>query len=255
MTTVNNQGSIEQNQSDTVNIINYLTRPTRNRCCSFCKSRQHVITYCDDARLQDFEALCNDKKLSFENMAITYAVFEEWLVDYYLENKELVKAFAIKKCGSTTRTNIQQNIENIMIYIYGENYELRDILEDDFITFSNYDHFVLFQSLSVIRLMHNDYLLNLESQQGRTFMISTNIQPIDNDTKSDCECNICYETVSKTNIVKLNCDHEFCDKCVKKTLQTCAMYTEPTCAFCRSPITSLTYENEEVNAEFAELIS
>ena len=60
------------------------------------------------------------------------------------------------------------------------------------------------------------------------------------------ECLICFEETKLSNIVKINCGHTCCRTCIKKTLH---MYNNlkdsPSCAFCRTLITSFTVKNTE----------
>jgi hypothetical protein len=43
------------------------------------------------------------------------------------------------------------------------------------------------------------------------------------------ECNICYESYSNNEFIKLQCNHEFCHDCISKQLQN----DKASCAFCR----------------------
>ena len=43
------------------------------------------------------------------------------------------------------------------------------------------------------------------------------------------ECNICYESYSNNEFIKLQCNHEFCHDCISKQLQN----NKASCAFCR----------------------
>ena len=44
------------------NRITTLRNIARQRCCSFCRQPGHVISWCNDQRLRDFEDLCINKK-------------------------------------------------------------------------------------------------------------------------------------------------------------------------------------------------
>ena len=98
---------------------------------------------------------------------------------------------------------------------------------------------------------HSDIDIDIE-QIDRKFAINTQIETEEN-TKINCDCNICYETFNVTNFVKLNCGHDFCKDCIKKTLRLCSLAKEPICAFCRAPISQITYKNEEVLTEFSDM--
>ena len=60
--------------------------------------------------------------------------------------------------------------------------------------------------------------------------------------KEEFECSICYENTNN-NYCKLNCNHYFCNNCVKMQLEkqtTCI----PVCALCREEITNI-YTNDD----------
>lgn len=50
-------------------------------------------------------------------------------------------------------------------------------------------------------------------------------------------CNICYDDVKKTNMVTLNCAHEFCTTCIESTLKNVPNRKSPSCAMCRAEMT------------------
>lgn len=47
-------------------------------------------------------------------------------------------------------------------------------------------------------------------------------------------CNICYDDVKKSNMVTLNCSHEFCTTCIESTLKNVPNRQSPSCAMCRA---------------------
>jgi hypothetical protein len=77
---------------------------------------------------------------------------------------------------------------------------------------------------------------------------------IENQDNNKCECNICYEECEKRSFVKLNCGHEFCGKCVKKSLETTRLYIKAHCAYCRCCINSITFPSEESKSEFSDIL-
>jgi hypothetical protein len=272
------------------NRINSLRQIARGRCCSFCRSPNHIISFCNDERLQNFENLCNEQKAIHEHVDD----FKLWLMEYYLENSVLVKAFAVSKCGSTTRTNIQENIDNILKHFYGEEWDIPPLIPaDEYIPFNTSSSQeinnieienladTLFPYIYISRFSRNvdwseatrarllDSLLNyiyigepnIENLAERKFDINSEVVSAANQCECECECicvcdcDICYDSVNISKFVKLNCNHKFCSECTKNSLKSCPRFQEPVCAFCRSQITLLTYPNEEVKSEFANLIN
>jgi hypothetical protein len=56
-------------------------------------------------------------------------------------------------------------------------------------------------------------------------------------------CSICLEeNICRTNMISLDCKHEFCKTCVKKYFEN-ERLTNPCCALCRQSITKLEVNN------------
>lgn len=59
------------------------------------------------------------------------------------------------------------------------------------------------------------------------------------------ECAICYENVTVHHMVQYNCKHEFCGGCVTEMIKTGARNQLPTCAMCRTEVSTF-----EIHAEY-----
>jgi hypothetical protein len=298
---VENRNSLQLNMNNQLptNRINVLRNIARanQRCCSFCRESGHTITNCHDQRLPDFEILCNIQKTLFENNENPQTYFEQWLAEYYLENTETMRAYAIRYCGSTTRTNIQRNIRGIMIRFYGEDY---DVLQPEMGTTPNYIPFPnilttenlndmvfsetdfndieehLFQIVLATR-MNSQFGLSIPETIAALMDIYYNNNNNDNNDNNieqinrkfdiasqvvaeeiediNCDCNICYESLNITKFVKLNCGHEFCKDCLKNSLKSCNMYQSPSCAYCRVPVSLLTYRSHDIQTELSDMFA
>jgi len=260
------------------------------RCCSFCRTPGHIITNCNDERLNEFDESCR-------NYIINNGLnsFREFILDQALIVPNIIKAFAIKKCSAIMRNNIGLCISKIISYyetIFNANRnlsqeaqseEVQEMQQNQQGTSStenvaaelNRDSLlrILFYSTIIDRRRQTgtfgeiaDYLLFMEAinslhtrnnneylNQHRKFDIKTEIS-LDQENESEvCDCNICYENLKKNRFIKLNCGHEFCKDCVKKTLQNEKKQT-PCCAFCRTKITNFEIREEIIKEEFKDLI-
>jgi len=61
------------------------------------------------------------------------------------------------------------------------------------------------------------------------------------------ECTICYETDSKINFVKLNCQHEICKNCIKSWISK--NKNKSCCPFCREKIIKINTKTQQVRNE------
>ena len=72
---------------------------------------------------------------------------------------------------------------------------------------------------------------------------------IEESKEGECEefdCSICFELSKAESKITLNCGHSFCGQCNKKTLTSCNRRT-PTCALCRTNVTSFKVPNKEIH--------
>lgn len=233
------------------------------RCCSFCRQTGHNITNCQDNRLTTFEELCISQKNLFQLEENYIARFKDWLCSYYLNDSLIVKSFAIRKCGATTRTPVNGIIQIILNYIYNI-YDTNSGESQDYIPLSSEELYVDRLRTGILGLLmiqnnnRNDLLQNIITNYilygilpDKIFNIEYKIEPNSDVNKNVlnkqmCDCNICYESVENVNFVKFNCNHEFCKICVKNILKNCNEYTIPTCAFCRAEIKEITTKTEQV---------
>jgi hypothetical protein len=253
------------------------------RCCSFCKNPGHNITTCNDNRLYDFERQCIE---NYTNMS-SANIFKSWLLECSVNNHNLIKAYAIRYCGCSTRSYIYLCIDQILIrinniynnlinqqinheetsqsieviqpaepsqplYVQENNVHLIGGRLSPLVlslmgqrTFTSQELVAISVFMNLIENMSENY------NQQRRFNIETKIIGITNTEQ--CDCNICYETIEKEKFIKLNCGHEFCKECIKKTLQNVRTET-PNCAFCRVEIKKLEMTSEIIRDEFNELL-
>jgi len=237
---------------------------SRVRRCSYCRIRGHTINGCNNIQLILFENNCMDYIRRIREMPNIIDVFLSYLLDYAMRAPELVKTFAIRKCNATTRSYMDVCITNIILYFRPEIENIQREPRNNPITANNvvsqlipltYEQEQLVNaSLIDLILEYNIYeRRNTEVHQNRKFQITTEILETPENVNEPCECNICYETNEKVNFVKVNCGHEFCKECIKKTLQN-ETKNEPCCAFCRTKITNFELRTEKIKEELCDLL-
>jgi hypothetical protein len=234
-------------QAYTGRIINGINNINNINRCSFCDGVGHNIRTCADTRIADFEEECQLSKTICDFTEEPRNSFKDWIIEYYLiVDREVVKAFAIRKCNCRIYSTIDTIIANITNYIYGDQEET---------------------DTGLIQEFYN--LLQTHGQEGEEeveenveatdkFSIATTIEQIDEQKGSEiCECAICYEDgIPKKHSVTLNCKHKFCKDCFKGCLKSTAVYKDlPTCALCRADISAITVHSESVKGEFDDYLS
>ena len=93
----------------------------------------------------------------------------------------------------------------------------------------------------------------MEINLDRKFNVVSKLEDFNID--ENCECAICYNDTRNTHFVKLNCTHTFCNSCIKKSFQHTTISAIPCCALCRSVISSVTFNDKNIQDDFCNIIS
>jgi hypothetical protein len=255
-------------------------RRRNTRCCSFCREDTHTVNLCNSPRLTEFENILYEKKMSLlalENVDVNHKMrdFELWLCT--MDNVNILKAYAVNKCGAYTRDSLskcilfitrkiwieeRQEIHEYILQRQQEYYNVRRI-QNEFIrlrtTFSQIadqinqvnqnnqnneplQEAVLEGVMSWIidRTPDLTILERMVSPPKKLEIVWKYEKENEQNKINNEECSICYEQTEYSNKVKLNCNHDFCGFCVKKIIEK---NNKPCCAFCR-----VTIEKIEVNS-------
>ena len=217
--------------------------------CSFCRREGHNRLTCDDPRLLEFAVTC-----ATQCQTMTETEFYVWLSDTY--DSDLLKTYAAK----WTRIPFN-NIRDISIYkdaitrhIY-ETYKYQyNIHEED----SDY-YLENNMNAALINDIRSAYLFlemteNMHArriEQPKKFAISSLLKTL--STAETEECCICFEPFEKPEFVTLNCNHEFCKECLKKSLLSDTR-VRPCCAYCRTEVTTMTSRTRDIYDKMSELV-
>jgi len=228
-----------------------MNRPLR--CCSFCRRAGHNILSCDSYSIINFERNCrNIIRDAQQNWSAQLRAF---LLNEALYESNLVRAFAIRKCGATTRSNIDECIGRIQNFFEQQNNrEERNIDTRENLIFNRRN--VIFPQNLVLGFMFIDMIMEIHNESeriSRKFDIKTSLAENKDCLEEKCECSICYEYYENKHFVKLNCGHEFCKDCIKQTLQNDRRQT-PCCAFCRTEMKNFEYKSESIANEFSDFL-
>lgn len=249
------------------------------RSCSFCRRPGHNISRCNNEKLIIFENSCL-MVIRADNINVLQR-FREFLLSEALHDPNLVRAFAIRKCEAITRSNMDNCIEGIIRYFTPhirimeneqnriseepqEPQEPQESQESEVIRNlirRNTMSLLVGQSEQTISevMLFMDMIIYMremmeENNFNRKFNIKTTISENKDCLNGNCECNICYDDHSKKEFVKLDCRHEFCKNCIKKSLQNEKRKTY-CCALCRSEIKNFEIYDENIQQELNDLIS
>lgn len=86
------------------------------------------------------------------------------------------------------------------------------------------------------RFMYSEIVRNLNNEFTDHVTKEIKETPVKID-----ECSICYINITDSNVVELNCNHQFCGNCVNELFK---LKCEPMCALCREPIKNVSSNQE-----------
>lgn len=263
------------------------------RCCSFCRRAGHNITTCDSEPIHIFRRNLLDLIQSTSQDPRQLGLFRDYLLNEALYAPNVVRAFAIRYCGSNTRSNMDRCIELIIEYFMSQNQNVetnnQNILEAPAAEeaqpqqepqpgvepghhsrrgrrfgFSEpgLDYFINGSTRNdpesiLYAMMFIEIMRNINQESisfNTKFHIKTKISEKQYDLHEKCECSICYDEHEKQQFIKLDCGHEFCKNCIKQYLQN-ERRKSPCCAFCRADINNFEIRQESIKNDFDELIT
>jgi len=161
----------------------------------------------------------------------------------------------------TTQENTNTNLEN-------DDNSAQDVFQNDpedasilhFINMTTNPHYQIHNIVPHnlapdFEAEHNNSYLSTQIKKYRIrLIVEENIEGFHADNEDEDfkdfkdleDCAICYESMSDMNIVKLNCNHNFCGCCIKNTLHhNDKPYINPSCALCRNQISRFIVKNIE----------
>jgi len=237
--------------------------PSRRRC-SFCRTQGHNISTCNDNRLVNFERECRIEKQHCEFNDNSRTLFRNWLCDKSIFVPCVVRSFAVRKCSSRMSNNMNACIDDIIVYIYQDITTSNHIISNmnvnrDENLMRNINYIILSREINnileaEILLGFRDYIFQNETPLPRDskFSFVSKLEKT-NDTEEICDCAICYDDdIKNINFVKLNCNHKFCNTCLKKSIESTQNNKTPCCALCRTEIKILTFKDENIKNEFCK---
>jgi len=239
---------------------------TSTKRCSYCREEGHNITKCcspqiakldkrgDEIGLFDVIVLmfCNSEIV---NYAIVYKekynFTKKWLNNLTIQETKVL-TFKHKFHETHKNESIENQKKRLFYYYFDDRisnysytdyaallFDIRNISKDKFSTYSK---------MYVDLIEEPELKRELKSELER---ISEYLYPSKKfnikitktrKTTTKTECPICYETMK--TIIKTNCNHEFCDSCIKTYLDSCEKH--PSCPLCRESVMELKTTNKKI---------
>ena len=201
--------------------------------CQFCHNEGHTMRTCNNARLDEFEDILNQKKIEYNGSVRS---FKNWLVG---QDTILIQTFALRKCGGLIweHGSIQDYCDTIIDFVF-----VRPI-------YNNRRIDLLVDLLDGLIDPITNSISPLLLQALASGVIVTVEVPTDDLLQ---ECSICYEDYKTPNFVKLDCEHIFCKGCIVAIAKTHPMVHK--CAMCRHDVTQMTTYNVNIKDEIMEYL-
>lgn len=214
--------------------------------CSFCKELGHKINQCNSKNIGVLYKKCIEALVFSTNIFNNNVFIYIWL--YYLRISERI-ILSNKIFNNNKKNNSKFTIlVNKLLENESDNLDFIEIfneIDDETIQF----YIQLINIEFKGHYMREFYLNKITSFKScqRKFTIETEIISIESDESN--ECPICLDNTNISNkLIKTNCNHNYCDKCLKRYLYSLNndVNIKPCCACCRTPIQKLYFQDEEI---------
>jgi len=214
--------------------------------CSFCNEFGHKINNCNNKDIEVLYKKCIEAFVFSANIFNNNVFIYMWL--YYLKPSERrVLTYKVFNCNKPINNKFKILV-NRLLQNESDNLDFIEIfneIDDETIKFYIELINIEFVSDHTKELYINKIYLYKSSQ--KKFNIETEI--ILEDINKNNECPICFEYTNSINkLIKTDCNHNYCNKCLKKYLYSLnnGININPLCACCRKHITKLYFQDEEL---------
>jgi len=236
------------------NVLDEIREPDTNiHKCGFCREYGHNISQCNNGRIVEI-----DNKL---NSLLDICKREQNDIRLYncvklLKIKELRVLLYLKEIRCSSKFTKNRYVALIMLLYYYNAEMFPEGYTAEFVDIQKY-----WYDVGIAGLSHTDafntYMINTRSRKSvRKFEIEPTMSCLDDMNEYECaDCPICMnDNIKPTNIISTNCNHTFCGNCMKTYLDTIRKNVEcsPSCALCRSSITSLQINDVDLFKDFTE---
>jgi len=230
------------------------------RKCSFCGCKNHNVTRCNNEVISSFNnylIFLKNYYMSFYSNVMLLAIqnFENYLYDFCNEsedNKKILKTVACRFYKIRLRSLLQISINNIIMQLFDINLSWFSNNSYNFISFTQYTPMrisVVLNQITLNYITSNNNNINNEIVTNECIHYEIKLEELinsndntNNDISIIIECPICYNNFNKTNIVTLNCKHDYCLDCTQKMLNT----KHKKCPYCRNVIETITCYSKDV---------
>jgi len=151
-----------------------------------------------------------------------------------------------------TPSPIHNNIINYNNYAHIRPSQLIRLIREQVNNHYNYqpaeDEYIPFTNAGAVRNLEEE----LSAEVLKFDIVPLMICETSEDLETTSECVICYEPTKLVDVVVLNCNHQFCQTCIKQTLMKHRKICGPSCALCRQPMSTFTVKNPDTYNAIAE---
>jgi hypothetical protein len=247
--------------------------------CSFCRLSGHNIRTCFENKVEVFEmnmqTLClRSQEHEFKNYLEIQLFSGELDIGFLREYAERKCDFIILS-SIITEGNLYDIIDiitNYIYYIYKYQYEelSEENIGEEIVTLLTNFREPVYRERRILESEGQNMAAALENDLSSAIlfydmMMAMNTENIsvieeekvnhnidivllqETDSNQIKECDICYETYSKNEFIKINCRHELCKNCIKRLI--IKNKNKSSCPFCREKICKITVKTQEIRIE------
>ncbi len=268
-----------------------LTRP--QRCCSFCRRPGHAVSRCDSDRIIEFEIICERQVRSMDTIdefkewlnqnyinnshllrafAVTKLRSNSRIT--VLESIDLISQYIfetyknlIVETAPVEEAALPDDIEEDLMQVLSELrniehiqplQEAEPVYNEQFVSSRRREYMRYMADVLVFTILNN--MLPTDGEEPLAviprpaIMSSIDDKFVEDASAVANECSICWDKKDSDKFVKLNCNHEFCNECIVKTLSA-NKHRAPCCALCRADINNITSRSVDVQNEISNAVA
>ena len=146
----------------------------------------------------------------------------------------------------------EREFTNLLMIVRNRNIVREQILDQQIAEVDMMRMYMSYLSYLSSLIVRDEYQIQIPQNQRRTTNLTLTVETdSEENLDENCQCSICWDDKERRQFVKLDCTHEFCKDCIKRTIES---RNNLCCALCRSELRTITLRRQEIRDEIAEIM-
>ena len=161
-------------------------------------------------------------------------------------------AATLTPLNSELVNHYETEFANLLITVRNRNVVREQILNQQIAEIDMMSAYISYLSYIGSLIVRDEYQIQIPQNQRRTSNLTLTVETdSEENLDENCQCSICWDDKERRQFVKLDCTHEFCKDCMKRTIES---RNNLCCALCRTELRTFRLRTQEVHDEIAEIM-